>query len=69
MWEIDAPLGAEPLGYKKLIALFDLGPVSHYRWSYASPRWEKRELHFNDQNLSLYIYPCSYRLSDNRPLA
>ena len=65
MWEIEVPLEAEPLGYKKLVSLFALGAVTHFRWSYASLKWEKREVHFNDQNMSLYIYPCSYRLSDD----
>ncbi len=65
MWQIDIPEGAVALGYKKLVELFNLKTLSHFRWSYASPKWEKRVLHFKDQNLTLYIYPPSYRLSDN----
>ena len=65
MWQFEIPEGAWPLGYKKLIEIFNLNVISHFRWSYVSPKWEKRALHFNDQNLTLYIYPLSYRLSDN----
>lgn len=64
MWRIEIPENAEALGYKKLVEIFHLKAIAHYRWSYASPKWEKQKLHFQDQNLTLYIYPPSYRLSD-----
>ena len=65
MWQSELPEGAEALGYRKLIERFHLNPIPHFRWSYVSPKWEKRALPFNDQNLSVYIYPTSYRLADN----
>lgn len=65
MWQIEIPEGATALGYKKLTELFKLKAIAHFRWSYASPKWEKREHHFKDQNLTVYIYPHSYQLSDN----
>jgi hypothetical protein len=65
MWEIEIPEGATALGYKKLSEIFKLGSVSHYRWSYASTKWEKCEYHFNDQNLTLYIYPYSYAIGED----
>jgi len=67
MWqiEIEMPEEAEALGYKKLTEVFQLKTIAHFRWSYVSPKWEKRELHFNDQDLTIYIHPPSYRLSDN----
>lgn len=65
MWEIEIPKGATALGYKKLIEIFKLKTIPHFRWSYASPKWEKREFRFNDQNLMIYLYPSSYHLSDD----
>lgn len=65
MWQVEILDGYSSLGYKKLVETFDLKTISHWRWSYASPKWEKREVQFKDQNLTLYIYPPSYRLSDS----
>lgn len=65
MWEIEIPQGATALGYKKLVEIFKLETVPHFRWSYASPKWEKRKFRFNDQNLIIYLYPSSYHLSDD----
>lgn len=65
MWQFEIPAGAEALGYRKLVDIFNLKTLPHFRWSYVSPKWEKRELHFSDQNLTLFIYPASYRLSEN----
>src|SRR3990167_4322068 len=65
MWQVEVPEGAIALGYRKLIEMFNLKVVPHFRWSYVSLKWEKRELYFKNQNITLYIYPPSYKLSDN----
>lgn len=65
MWQTDVPEGATALGYRRLVETFNIRSIPHFRWSYASGKIEKRILHFNDQNLTLYIYPSSYRLKDN----
>lgn len=65
MWEFEIPEGAKALGYKRLIEIFNLKVIPHFRWSYASSKWEKREFHFKDQNLTLYIYPQTYQLLDD----
>ncbi|MFS8564214.1 MAG: hypothetical protein LVR00_07905 [Rhabdochlamydiaceae bacterium] len=65
MWEFAVPLDAEPLGYKKLVELFTLESIPHFRWSYASLKWDTKELHFDNARISLYIYPCSYRLPND----
>lgn len=65
MWEIEVPKAADALGYKKLVDMFDLTTIPHFRWSYASPKSENKVIHFKDQNLTLYIYPSSFRLSAN----
>lgn len=65
MWRMEIPETADALGYKKLVDLYDLKTISHFRWSYASPKWEKKKLYFKDQNLMICIYPPSYRLSSN----
>ncbi|MBI5346126.1 MAG: Fic family protein [Chlamydiae bacterium] len=65
MWQTEIPQGAKALGYKKLLEIFNLKDIPHFCWSYASPKWEKRKLYFNEQNLILNIYPPSYLLSDN----
>ena len=53
MWQVEILEGYSPLGYKKLVEIFDVKTISHWRWSYASSKWEKREVHFKDQNLML----------------
>jgi hypothetical protein len=65
MWQIEVPAGSESLGYRALVELFNITCAPHYRWSYASPKWEKREVRFDDQNLSIHLYPPSYRLEKN----
>ncbi len=60
MWQMEIPEGATPLGYKKLVETFNLKTIPHFCWSYASPKSERREFHFKDQNLTLYIYPNTY---------
>jgi len=65
MWEMEVPVGATALGYRRLVELFNVKTIPHFRWSFASPKWEKREFHFNDQNLTIHLYPSSYRLSDD----
>ena len=60
MWEIEAPEAAQPLGYKKLTEILHIKTVPHFRASYVSCKWEKKQLHFKDQDLTLYIYPSSY---------
>jgi hypothetical protein len=65
MWRAEIPVGAESLGYRALVELYNITCTPHYRWSYASPKWEKREIRFDDQNLSIYLYPPSYRLGKN----
>ena len=65
MWQIEVPIGSESLGYRALVELFNIKCAPHYRWSFASPKWEKREVRFDDQNLSIHLYPPSYRLEKN----
>lgn len=65
MWQMEVPPGAEPLGYKKLIDFYHLKTLSHFRWSYVSPKWEKRNVYFKDLNLKIVIYPPSFNLSDS----
>lgn len=65
MWEIEVPVGAKPLGYKKLVEDFDLKVIPHYCWSYVSLKSERRNCYFKDQNLTLSIYPNTYARSDN----
>ena len=65
MWQTEIPEGSSPLGYRALIEHFNISAIPHFRWSYAAPKWEKRELHFREQNLELHIYPPSYWLPDD----
>lgn len=65
MWHNELPIGSEAIGYKKLVDIFDIKTIPHFRWSYASSKTEKHTTHFNDICLTLYIYPSSYRLGDN----
>jgi hypothetical protein len=65
MWEIEVPVGAKPLGYKKLVEDFDLKVIPHHCWSYVSPKSERRQYYFKDQNLTLYIYPNTYARTDS----
>ncbi|MEI8300130.1 MAG: Fic family protein [Chlamydiota bacterium] len=65
MWQVEIPEGAEPLGYKKLIEVFHLKTIPHFCFSYASLKWEKREIYWKDYSLTIYIYPSSCRLSEN----
>ncbi len=65
MWETDVPDGAKAIGYKKLVELYDIQTIPHFRWSYVSSKSERKVLHFADQNLILYIYPSSYNLTEN----
>lgn len=62
MWQIEVPAGAESLGYRALVEQFNIACVPHYRWSYAFQKWKRREVRFDDINLSLHLYPPSYRL-------
>ena len=62
MWQAEVPAGSESLGYRALVEQFNIACVPHYRWSYASQRWEKREVRYDDHNLSVYLYPPSHRL-------
>lgn len=52
----------EPLGYSALIEMFHLKTAPHYRYSYISKKWERKEIRYEDQNLTVHIYPPSYRL-------
>jgi hypothetical protein len=65
MWRTEIPEGAVALGYKRLVDIFSIKTIPHFRWSFASPKWEKREFRFDDQKLTIYLYPSSYRLTDD----
>ncbi len=65
MWELEIPKDAKPLGYKKLVEIFNLNVFPHYRWSYVSSKWEKKEIHSHGTDTSIFLYPPSYRLSDD----
>ena len=60
MWQIEVPQGARPLGYRKLVEDFNLKTISHFCWSYISPKSERKTFHYKDQNLTLYIYPNNH---------
>lgn len=65
MWSTEIPFDAEPIGYRALIEMFKIKTIPHDRWSYISPKWEKRQIDCKDQKLTLYLYPPSYRLPAN----
>jgi Fic family protein len=65
MWEIDIPDNAKPVGYRWLVEQYGIEVFDHYRWSYVSEKWEKKELHFDDQNLTLHIFPPSTQVKDD----
>ena len=65
MWQVEVPVGSESLGYRALVELFNITCIPHYRWSFACPKWEKREVRFDDQDLTIRLYPPSYRLDKN----
>jgi hypothetical protein len=60
MWEAEVPEGAAPLGYRFLLEHFGLETLPHHRWSYAGPRWETRQVRFENADLELFFYPKSY---------
>jgi hypothetical protein len=62
MWQTEVPSDSHPIGYRALVDLFQLEVPPHFRWSYTSTKWEKREIKFDDQNLTLYIYPPDYQI-------
>ena len=53
------------MGYRALVEQFNITCAPHYRWSYASPKWEKREIRFDDLDLSIHLYPPSHRFGKN----
>lgn len=65
MWELEIPGDAEPLGYKKLVEMFNLKVFPHYRWSFVSPKWGKKEIHSQGTDSSIFLYPPSFRLSED----
>lgn len=65
MWRTDVPKDSKPLGYRALVDFFQLGPLYHYRWSYASSYWKKCEHYYNDQNIALHLYPQSSKAKGN----
>ena len=67
MWELDVPIGAEPIGYRFLVLHFKIETLAHYRWSYVSLGWDSKHFKYDDKNLELHLYPKSYRI-DNDPL-
>lgn len=62
---MELPEGAKALGYRRLIEVYQLGELKNYCWSYASPKWEKKSLHFKEPDFTLFLYPPSMHLSDN----
>ncbi|MBA3604025.1 MAG: Fic family protein [Parachlamydiaceae bacterium] len=65
MWSIELPEGTKAIGYKYLVDLYQLKVMGHHCWSYVSPKWEKRSLHYKDSDLTLFLYPPSTRISEN----
>ena len=63
MWQFEVPPGSTPIGYRALIEMLEIKDVlPHYRWSYLSSKWEKREILLDRQNLTLHIYPNNYKI-------
>lgn len=62
MWEYEISAQYAPIGYKALVDLFGIKTISHFRWSFTSPKWEKRELYFEEEKLKVFIYPPQYAL-------
>ncbi len=57
MWSTEIQNDSTPVGYRALVELFQIETLPHYRWSYVSKKWERKELHFEDQGISIYLYP------------
>src|ERR1700716_1598577 len=53
----EIPTDAKPIGYKKLVEIFDIPTIPHFCWSYISSKYEKKTSYITDQNLIIYIYP------------
>lgn len=62
MWEFDVPSGAKPIGYRFLYEHFRLRVIGHFRWSYAGPGWESKELKYDHSYIQLRLYPKSYQI-------
>ena len=63
MWKLEIPDGATPMGYRYLIEKFKLKVVPHYCYSYACPKFEKKKLLFESQNIELCLYPKSMKVA------
>ncbi len=68
MWELELPQGSEPIGYRALVELFNLRVLPHYRWSYTSTKWEKKEIKLKKKNLEIHIYPPSFKIDPNQTI-
>lgn len=65
MWNTEIGPQDKPIGYRWLVELFEIKTLPHYRWSFVSPKWEKKELYLEDEKVHLFIYPPHYSLSSD----
>ncbi len=64
MWEFELSSGDRPIGYRALVERFGIRAISHFRWSYISMKWDKREVFCEADLLTLHFYPPSYAIED-----
>jgi hypothetical protein len=62
MWQLDVPVGAEPVGYRFLVEHFRLEVMAHYRWSYIGLGWDFKEFKYEHNNVELHLFPKSYQI-------
>jgi hypothetical protein len=60
MWEMELSEGDRPIGYRALVEQFKISAIPHFRWSYVSTKWDRRDVWCEADRLMLCIYPPSY---------